>query len=781
MSTVNSHITSDGIEVRTLQELQVLIDLIKTEPDINLLPHTLMDHLVALFEPDIACYYVKESHKPYYRRSASFPDAFWQDKDIRYKFDRRSAQGGAIGKAIRTKQPVFIEDPIEAESRGEYIRFGPNVSTEIVLPIVVQEGLVPKESITALVILSRYADREFTSREFRLATIAASIISVIYNDSFAKERKEKRIEFLRDITDLQTGDPDTSFQNFLASLSKIIPSKFISLWLYNELDDTCVIRSFYPAEIRQKKISFSSLDNRILYCATSLSGHTIKSKRPTVFTQLDSKDKFSNPTFAKKHSLEWFVSVPILDSEKRPLGIVNIYPYGSHEDFDQEALNTTLTYVSPIANIIRMAELLFEESLLFTYDTFFANMLEFQDQKASWDRFASLVKDQMRCEACSIFLASADDVLYLKGSTGIAGNPPYTEVFYKPSEGLTGKAFQEAKPRIYYLELHGQHPDTHNSKLKEVLKTPGKRKSIIFVPIFDKADNPIGVIRCSNKEESPSRHVGRFNKEDILQLSKIAKVISNVHSKVSIFKERERERERNLNSLHHEILSPIDGILAHIEWMERVFERPGSADQWNLDRIRLKFSDMKQSGKLIDMLVTTMGRFNENMQLKYQDFSVVDILKTCITYLVNEARRKNVQVVLDYLGLPKIKGDRLQLMRVFYNLLRNALKYSDLNENSSYVRISASDEREDYALLFSDNGIGIIPGEEEDIFQMFKRGSNAAKVFPEGTGLGLSYCRIIMMKHGGSIRVAHLAKPTVLELRIPKNIGQSYEESSLHR
>jgi CheY-like chemotaxis protein len=108
-------------------------------------------------------------------------------------------------------------------------------------------------------------------------------------------------------------------------------------------------------------------------------------------------------------------------------------------------------------------------------------------------------------------------------------------------------------------------------------------------------------------------------------------------------------------------------------------------------------------------------------------------------------------------------------MRVFFNLLRNAIKYSDPHEQHKYILICGAQEPGHVVLSFIDNGIGIIKGEEEIIFRKYSRGSNAVSVFPEGTGLGLDYCRNVIQKHGGSIMVDrnNLSKPTVITIRLP--------------
>jgi signal transduction histidine kinase len=230
--------------------------------------------------------------------------------------------------------------------------------------------------------------------------------------------------------------------------------------------------------------------------------------------------------------------------------------------------------------------------------------------------------------------------------------------------------------------------------------------------------------------------------------------------------------QRSLNNLRHELLSPVDAILTQIEWIESHVDHLTKLSDWEAERVRLKFEDIKQNAMLIDVLATTMAGFGENTHLKMRQFSLGQTIQTCIGFLRNEARGKKIRIVVEPLGIPKIKGDQLQLTRAFYHLLRNAIKYSDPDEKEKYIRISASQERDYIVLYFKDNGIGIIKGEEEVIFQMLSRGSNTIEVFPGGTGLGLYYCRAIIRRHGGFIGVErdHLSKPTVMVVRLPENL-----------
>jgi signal transduction histidine kinase len=744
--------------------------VISSTHDIEALPSRLMELLVDLFKPDLASYYVKESFAPSYRKVASFPEEFCRNTHLQEKFEVRPNQVGRLGKAIDQKEIAFIENPTKAELRGENVPDNSEVASEIVVPILAQGTFDPEEKVVvAVIIFGRCVGNEFYREDFQLLHIIGSIISTAYNNFLTKSLKEKRVNFLASILNLQTVDLDVAFKNFLVAVTKLVPSKFIALWLYNELDDKLVIRSFHPSKIGQKEVTFESLDRLVLDCSKCLSGEVIQSKRSKVFTQVAESDKFGNPVFAKEHGIEWFTSIPILDIYKNPVGVLIISPYGKPEEFSENALNSLCNYISPIANTIRLASLLNEESLLFAFDYFFQNMLEFQDQQASWDSLAALISKQMKCAACSIFLIEADGKLHLKGSTGIEGNPPYGSVVYATDEGLTGKAFTSGKPLTYYLEDRKHYKGTHISKFRENIP---QSKSIIMMPILDKNNCPIGLIRSNNKEEAPSRHVGRFTKEDIDHLQKISKIIANAHSRISWLKEKEQERERGMISLHHEILSPVDGIMQHIEWMKHSFSLWKSPTDWEKDLVLLKLEDMEQNSKLIDVVVTLLGRFDENVKLNKREVSLLHLINSCRGFMKNEAKRKHVDVFVNPIYVTKIRCDELQLMRVFYNLLRNAVKYSDPKERKKFIRILISENEpgSHFVLSFSDNGIGVLPGEEERIFQKYERGSNAAKFFPEGTGLGLAFCRSIMERHGGKIYVQKdsLSKPTVFHLRFPK-------------
>jgi len=100
--------------------------------------------------------------------------------------------------------------------------------------------------------------------------------------------------------------------------------------------------------------------------------------------------------------------------------------------------------------------------------------------------------------------------------------------------------------------------------------------------------------------------------------------------------------------------------------------------------------------------------------------------------------------------LAHVSGDRIHLTNVFYNLIDNAVKYC---EESPEVLISTSSDSNGLVVRVKDNGIGIPRNEQRKIFDRLYRVPTGNLHNVKGFGLGLSYVKAVVEKHGGSIRV----------------------------
>jgi signal transduction histidine kinase len=120
----------------------------------------------------------------------------------------------------------------------------------------------------------------------------------------------------------------------------------------------------------------------------------------------------------------------------------------------------------------------------------------------------------------------------------------------------------------------------------------------------------------------------------------------------------------------------------------------------------------------------------------------------CVALLGPELRRRETQI--DSAPLPTVDADEPLLHAVYMNLLVNALKYGP--RSGAVIHLDADSEPGAWRLAVESEGEPVPAEDRERIFQPYRRGSGERRA--RGSGLGLSICRDIVVRHGGEIGVA---------------------------
>ena len=148
--------------------------------------------------------------------------------------------------------------------------------------------------------------------------------------------------------------------------------------------------------------------------------------------------------------------------------------------------------------------------------------------------------------------------------------------------------------------------------------------------------------------------------------------------------------------------------------------------------------------------VTTQGR----------DFEMVDLGKVVAETVTDlDVQLEQCGGRVDVGGLPTVQADAMQMRQLFQNLIGNALKFRR-PEEPPVVTVTARPERgksprpgipptDLVRIMVEDNGIGFDPKDAGRIFNVFQR-LHPREVY-DGTGIGLSICRKIVERHGGTI------------------------------
>jgi len=193
----------------------------------------------------------------------------------------------------------------------------------------------------------------------------------------------------------------------------------------------------------------------------------------------------------------------------------------------------------------------------------------------------------------------------------------------------------------------------------------------------------------------------------------------------------------------HDLQEPLRGISAMSELLQRRYTDQldegaheliahvvASADRMrNLIGDLLKYSQAQNAGEIPLTKVAT---------------------KAAVRWAVNNLKQsiEETAAVVEIGELPEARGDMVNLVVLFQNLICNAIKYR--GSGSPRITISAAAGDHEWVFALADNGIGIDSAYHKKIFGLFKRLHGAQ--YP-GTGIGLALCRRIVENHGGSIWV----------------------------
>lgn len=179
----------------------------------------------------------------------------------------------------------------------------------------------------------------------------------------------------------------------------------------------------------------------------------------------------------------------------------------------------------------------------------------------------------------------------------------------------------------------------------------------------------------------------------------------------------------------------------------------------------------------LDFIIKGIGKFDKliNDLLQYSsvtskpiDFEEID-LEEMVYDLVNNIYLplSNGEIEFDIHPLPTIQANSLYMERLFQNIIDNATKFKQPNQNT-HITIQCKDYHTFVELMIKDNGIGIEKKYADRIFQLFQR-LHTDKEY-QGTGLGLSICKKIVERHEGKIWLHSEGKNkgTAFFIQLPK-------------
>jgi two-component system, OmpR family, sensor kinase len=229
---------------------------------------------------------------------------------------------------------------------------------------------------------------------------------------------------------------------------------------------------------------------------------------------------------------------------------------------------------------------------------------------------------------------------------------------------------------------------------------------------------------------------------------------------VAIEKAREvaaDDRRRFLRRLDHELKNPLMAIRAGLANVPDDGATRDTVQGIDLQTQRLSriVTDLR---KLADLETQPLDRSQVNLE---------QVLNEAVALAQDhpnaQARRVTLSVPRAPWPVPTISGDYDLLVLAIYNLIENALKYSN---ESATVEVRAVEDSEAILIDVANTGSSIPEHELAQVFDELYRGEGARQV--PGSGLGLALVRTVVLRHGGTIRPrSRDGQGTVFSIRLP--------------
>ncbi len=222
-------------------------------------------------------------------------------------------------------------------------------------------------------------------------------------------------------------------------------------------------------------------------------------------------------------------------------------------------------------------------------------------------------------------------------------------------------------------------------------------------------------------------------------------------------------KDEFLAKTSHELRTPLHGIIGIAEsLLAGAAGRIDGATEKNLTLIGV--SGRRLAGLINDILDFSRLRHND-IRLHFRSLDLAAVTETVLTVLRPLAAGKSLVLRTDVpADLPPVRGDEDRLQQIFFNLLGNAVKFTDQGE----IRVSAGVAGGAVSVTVTDTGIGIPLDRLETIFNSFEQVDATDGRSHGGTGLGLAITRNLVELHGGRISVAsELGRGTVFTFTLP--------------
>jgi two-component system phosphate regulon sensor histidine kinase PhoR len=221
-----------------------------------------------------------------------------------------------------------------------------------------------------------------------------------------------------------------------------------------------------------------------------------------------------------------------------------------------------------------------------------------------------------------------------------------------------------------------------------------------------------------------------------------------------------------ISNITHELKTPIATVGVAIEALKNfnAMQNPERTKEY----LDISANELQRLSLLVDKVLKLSMFEKKEVELKKETFDMEELINEVLNIMKVQFEKHGARVIVKKEGNDfMIEADRLHITSVLYNLLDNALKYSN---EAPVIGVELSElPRDIVELKVTDNGIGIAKEFQRKIFDKFFRVPMGDRHNIKGYGLGLSYVSEIVRRHMGYIEVeSEPGKGTRFTVKLPR-------------
>ena len=279
--------------------------------------------------------------------------------------------------------------------------------------------------------------------------------------------------------------------------------------------------------------------------------------------------------------------------------------------------------------------------------------------------------------------------------------------------------------------------------------------SINSLPIFDKVGEP------------PTLTVTSF-----IDVTELRAREAELREALELAERASQVKSQFVANVSHEIRTPLNGVIALASAL-----RQSALTERQQEMVDIIVESGTTLESILSALLDLAKIEADRMELEIVPFGIDDLVRSSTDLFKIKADNKGLKFDVAVSAPPgaRYRGDAQKIRQILWNLLANAIKFTDAGAIGVSVEVEGSDATaQTLRIEVRDTGVGVSPDMERVLFEPFTQGDASFTRRFGGTGLGLTICRALARLMGGDIEaVAGAEQGSVFRVRLPLTVAEA--------